>query len=134
MGRLGDEHAVGHPDDASRLAQDDLDLAGIAVVALGELDRLGSRLDPGQVDDRALGLRDDLLRDDQDVVVAQREGAGRGRDRVGDDGREVVAETDLRDAVEGEDRDRRATSADTEALRGGRFDEDQVLGRVEVDG
>ena len=30
---LGDEHAVLHPDDASGLAQDDLDLARVAVVA-----------------------------------------------------------------------------------------------------
>ena len=71
--RLGDEHAVLHPDDAARLAQDDLDLARVAVEALGELDRLGPGLDAGQVDDRALGLRDDLLGDDEHVVVAQRE-------------------------------------------------------------
>ena len=54
-----------HPDDPPRLAQDDLDLARIAVAALGELDRLGPRLDRRQVDDRALGLRHDLLGDDE---------------------------------------------------------------------
>ena len=36
---------VGHPDHPDRLAQDDLDLARIAVPALGEGDRLGSWLD-----------------------------------------------------------------------------------------
>ena len=34
-----------HPDDPARLAQDDLDLARVAVPALGEGDRLGARLD-----------------------------------------------------------------------------------------
>ena len=68
--RLGDEDAVLHADDAPRLAQHDLDLARVAVVALGELERLRSRHDAGQVDDRALGLGDDLLGHDEDVVVA----------------------------------------------------------------
>ena len=55
----------------------------------------------------ALGLRDDLLGDDQHVIVAQREGARAWRSMaspmiVG----EVVADADLGDPVEGEDRDR----------------------------
>ena len=40
-----------HPHDAPGLAQDDLDLAGVAVPAVGELDRLGARLDRREVDD-----------------------------------------------------------------------------------
>ena len=42
---LGDHDAVVHAHDAPGLAQHDLDLARIAVPALGELDRLGPRLD-----------------------------------------------------------------------------------------
>ena len=45
MRRLGDEHPVRHPDDPPRLAQDDLDLARVAVESLGELDRLGPGFD-----------------------------------------------------------------------------------------
>ena len=52
--------------------------------SLGEGDRLGPRLDRRQVDDRALGLRHDLLGDDEDVVGAEREDARRPLDRVAD--------------------------------------------------
>ena len=40
-------------------------------------------LDLAQVDERPLGLRDDLLGDDDDVIRAQGQGAGRRRDGVG---------------------------------------------------
>ena len=100
MGGLGDDHPVGHPDDAPRLAQHDLDLARIAIPALGERDRLRAWLDRGQVDDRALGLGHDLLGDDEDVVRAgaarepsaisvasrRRRGAPGGRRRAGSPG------------------------------------------------
>ena len=76
---LGDQDAVLHPDDAPGLAQHDLDLARVAVAPRGELDGLGSRLDGGQVDDGALGLRHDLLGDDEDVVA--RSAAARPRVR-----------------------------------------------------
>ena len=65
---LGDDHAALHPDDAAGLAQDDLDLARVAVPARSERDGLRTGLDRVKVDDRALGLRDDLLGDDEDVV------------------------------------------------------------------
>ena len=130
--RLGDEHAVLHPDDAARLVEDDLDLARIAVVARGELDRLGAGDDAGQVDDGAFGLRHDLLGDDEHVVVGQRRGAGRPVDGVADDVAEVVADADLRDPVEGEDTDRRRVSRHRRPPSD-RFDEDEVVGRVEVD-
>ena len=70
---LGDDHAVRHPDDAFRLAQHDLDLARVAVMATRAFERLRPRLDGRQVDDGALGLRHDLLGDDEHVVVAERE-------------------------------------------------------------
>ena len=82
--RLGDEDAVLHADDPSGLAEDDLDLAGIAVEALGELDGLRPGVDAGQVDDGALGLRDDLLGHDEHVVLGERQRArrrARGRRR-----------------------------------------------------
>jgi hypothetical protein len=56
-----------HPDDTTRLAQDDLDLAGIAVEPAGELDRFRAGLDRSQVDDRTLGLGNDLLGDHEHV-------------------------------------------------------------------
>ena len=131
MRGLGDEHAVLHPDHASGLAQDDLDLARVAVEALGELDRLPPGSDGRQVDDGALGLRHDLLGDDQHVLAGQRQRAGRALDRIADEDAEVVALADLGDPVERQDRI--DASADTEALRLGGFDEDEVLGRIEVD-
>ncbi len=67
---LGDQYAVLHPDDASGLAEDDLDLARVAVEAFGELDRLAPGSDGRQVDDGSLGLRHDLLGDDEHVVDA----------------------------------------------------------------
>ena len=103
--RLGDQDAVGHPDDAARLAQDDFDLARIAVPALGERQRFRSRLDRGQVDQRALGLGHDLLGDHQDVVAPERPEPRRGK--LGQPGRkqprQVVAGPDLGDPVERDD-------------------------------
>ena len=60
-------HAALHAQDLGRLAQHDLDLARVAVPALGERDRLGAGLDVAQVDDATLGLGDDLLGHDQHV-------------------------------------------------------------------
>ena len=57
---------------------------GVAVVALGELDRLRAGDDAGQVDDGAFGLGHDLLGHDQHVVVASAAGrpaSARGRRR-----------------------------------------------------
>jgi hypothetical protein len=104
---LGDDHPVRHPDDPDRLAQDHLDLARIAVPALGEGDRLGPRLDRGEVHDRALGLRDDLLGDDEDVIRSERSAARQQAiaepdERVGQEGRQVVTGQDLREPLEGE--------------------------------
>jgi len=96
---------VGGARDPPCLAQDHLDLAGVAVPALGEGDGLGTRLDGCQVDDRALGLRDDLLGDDEDVVGSEREDAGRSFEGVAELCRQVVARPDLGDAAEGDDLD-----------------------------
>ena len=101
---LGDEHAVGHPDDASSLSQDDLQLAGVAVPALGEGHDLRTRLDGREVHDRALGLGDDLLGDDQDVALEQRQRRRRRPQRFDQRRGQVVAGADLRHALEGDDR------------------------------
>ncbi len=105
MGGLGDEDAVRHPDDPSRLAQDDLHLAWVTVELRGEVQGLLARVNAGQVDDRALRLGDDLLGDDEDVVEAERERARSALDRVADQRPKVVPETDLRDALQREDGD-----------------------------
>jgi hypothetical protein len=99
---LGDQDAVRHPYDAPRFAQDDLDLARIAIPALGEGDGLGPRLDRVEIDDRTLRLGDDLLGDDEDIVGPERHDPGRRVDRVADPGGEILADPDLRDADEGD--------------------------------
>jgi hypothetical protein len=109
--RLRDEDPVRHPNDPPRLAQDDLDLAGIAVVTGRELDGFRSWVDAGQVDDGALGFRHDLLGDDEHVVEAEREGVRRPLERVADEPGEIVAEADLGDPVERDDRNRRGARA-----------------------
>ena len=126
-----------HADDAARLAQDDLDLAGVAVAALGELDRLGAGLDGGQVDDGALGLRHDLLGDDEHVIVGERQRARRPLDRVADERRRGRRRCGSRGCPSSaRTRDRRVGVSRHRGRSGARvdFDEDEVVGRVEVDG
>jgi hypothetical protein len=90
--RLRDDQRRPHPHDARGLAQDHLDTA--RVLSLRDLDRLGRGLDGAEVDDPALGLRDDLLREDDDVAVLE-------RNLRGDELSEVLAGFDL-----GQPRDR----------------------------
>ena len=99
-GRLGDQDAVRHADDAPRLAQDDLDLARVSVELGREFDGLGTWVDAGEVDDGALRLRDDLLGDDENIVLAERQHARSPFEGVADERPEVVAEADLGDAIE----------------------------------
>jgi hypothetical protein len=66
--------------------------------AVAERDGLGARLDPLEVDDRALGLRDDLLGDDEDVAVAEGDDAGRGGERIEEHRVEIVARPDQDEA------------------------------------
>ena len=93
--RLGDDQRRPHADDVGALAEDPLDVTGIAVV--GELERPLRRLDVVQPHDAALRLRDRLLRDDEHVRVLE---AARLLGRVQEQPREVVAVLDLRDALE----------------------------------
>ena len=100
---LGDEHAVRHPDDAPRLAQDDLDLARdrgrSARRTRSPRDaarRWSGRRRRPRPSTRSSGSR-------PDVVGGQRQRAAGPLDGVADEHAEVVAVADLGDPVEGED-------------------------------
>ena len=124
-----------HADDAARLAQDDLDLARVAVPALGERDRLGPRLD------RRAGRRPrprPSTRSSGSRRARRRAGAasapGVALERVADHAAEVVAGADLGDPVEREDLDPAGLSRHRVAIAAAaRLGEDEVLGRVEVE-
>src|SRR5581483_9964740 len=118
LSRLRDEDALGSKN-ANALVQHDLHGARIRLgdEPLRDLLRLRARLHVVEPHDAALGLRDDLLRDDDDVAVAQ---VGARRDQV----RKVVARMDLGQALDAEDLDaphtarrRRARSAGSSRSR-----------------
>ena len=69
--RLGDDERTARADDADGLAQDHLDVPRVRVRAC-ELARPRRRLDVVEPHDAALGLRDDLLREHDDVAVLER--------------------------------------------------------------
>ena len=81
--------------------QDDFDKTGVLLDLGGERPGLRRRLDRGDIDEAALGLRDDLLRDDEHVAVLGRDpglGIGGKRNRG-----EIVAHLDERHAAEAGD-------------------------------
>ena len=71
-----DQHALAVAHDLGRFAQDHLDEARVLVHLLGEMIGAGGRPDGREVDEAALCLRDDLLRDDEDVARPQRQAGG----------------------------------------------------------
>ena len=93
--RLRDHEALAGADDALRLAQDHLDVARV-VLRRGELAGAFGRLDLVEPHDASLGLRDDLLRDDDHVAVLE-------RCRGGDERAEIVPLAHLRQPLERED-------------------------------
>jgi len=95
--RLRDHERATLADDPLGLAEDHLDLARVALARGDANGRLGS-LDPVEVDDATLCLRDALLREHQHVFVLE-------RGKLDDEGSEIVALADLRQAVHGDDRD-----------------------------
>ena len=95
MPRLRDHQRPALADDLLRLAQHGLHLARIALVAR-QLTGLRGRLQRVDPDHTTLGLRHDLLRDDDDVAVLEL-GA------PGDQRAEVVALPDLGQAAHGDD-------------------------------
>jgi len=95
VARLRDHERLAHADDALRLAQDRLDAAGVLIVARYLARTLG-RLQVFEPDDASLGLRDRLLREDDDVAVLELE---LRRDQLG----EVVSFTDLRQPFDCDD-------------------------------
>ena len=98
---LGDHQVRAMPHDAPRLRQDDFDKTGVLLDLGGERPGLRRRLDRGDIDEAALGLRDDLLRDDEHVAVLGRDpGLGIGGER---NRGEIVARLDQRHAAEAGD-------------------------------
>ena len=94
MLRLRDHERLTDADDARRLAQDHLDAPRVLV--LGELPCALGGLDLGQPDDTALRLGDDLLCQDDDVAILE-------LDVRGDELRQVVARSDLGQALDRDD-------------------------------
>ena len=91
---LGDNQRRSYAHDARGLAKDHLDPPGILVT--GDLTRAFGRLDIGQTDDAALGLRDGLLRDHEHVSILELDPGG---DQLG----EVVSLPNFGQAVDRDD-------------------------------
>jgi hypothetical protein len=95
VARLRDHEWLAHAHDALRLSQDRLDAARVLVVAR-DLPRTLGGLQVLEPDDASLGLRDPLLREDDDVAVLELE---LRRDQLG----EIVPCTDLRQPLDCDD-------------------------------
>src|SRR3954471_7272245 len=95
VARAGDDDAAFGADDVAGLVEHDLDVAGTLVEPLREHLRARRRSYVGERDDRALGLRDDLVGHDENVgrleLLARRGGEQR---------REIVAGPYLRETLE----------------------------------
>ena len=98
MARLGDHEWRAGSDDLARFAEDHLDAPRIGVT--GELACAIGRLDPGELDDATLDLRDGLLSDDEHVVVLE---PARARGGIGEERTEIVSFLQLRDSPERDD-------------------------------
>ena len=61
------------PHDAPRFRQHDLDKARVLFGLGGERDRLGDGVTVRDIDQPPFGLRDDLLRDDQNIARLRRD-------------------------------------------------------------
>ena len=66
--RAADQHAVLGAQDLRGLVEHDLDRARVLALLCGQLPRSLAGLDVGEVDHGALGLRDDLVRDHDDLT------------------------------------------------------------------
>ena len=91
-----DQHAALGSQHLSRLVEHHLHDARILALLLGQAPGAGARPDGCELDDRALGLRDDRVRDRHDRARLRR----RLGERVREDAAEVVARADLGDAGE----------------------------------
>ena len=65
---LDNQHVAARPHDANGLRQYDLDKPRVLVDLRRERAGFGGGFDGRKVDHAALGLRDDLLRDDKNVL------------------------------------------------------------------
>jgi hypothetical protein len=91
--RLHDQERRPDAHDLRRLAENRLGPPRVVVVR--QLERALGRLDLLESDDPSLGLRDDLLRDDEHVAVLELDAFGGHRG-------EVVAFADLRETRDGQ--------------------------------
>ncbi len=66
--RFGNQHGVA-ANEASRFLKNNFNEARVFLLPLGDGLGLGRRRDGCQLNERALGLRDNFLRDDQNVAV-----------------------------------------------------------------
>ena len=117
VGAADDERpAAAH--DLGRLAQDHLDDTRIAAIG-GALHRLGRRLNVGEIDDAALGLRDGLLRHDEHVTIHER--LARFGNRAKQQRDEVVPWDDARGERDRNDLDHASTAAARPVRTAGSF-------------
>src|SRR5437868_5643530 len=105
----GDQERRPDANEFGGLVEDDLDPARIGLVAR-ELAGLLRRLDARERDDLALDLRDGLLRDDDHVSVLELRA-------LGDQRREVVSLTQLRQALDRSDGESRPDVLDEDQRR-----------------
>jgi len=73
--RLGDEYAILAPDDRTAFAQGKLDDPGVETILLRPCAGFGRRLDRREVDDAALGLRNNFVFDDENIAGLECEAA-----------------------------------------------------------
>ena len=107
---LRDHERRARAHDRARFAEDHLEVA--RVVSGRELDCRGRRLDVVEAHDPPLGLRDDLLGDDDDVAVLE-------LDALDDERAEVVPLRDLRETLHRDDTELRQRPAPPPRARGG---------------
>src|SRR5439155_12260475 len=105
VARLADQDAALPANDLRALRQHDLDLARVLPRLRRHLARALARCDIREMHDAPLALRHDLLGDDDDVAVADLLALGMGG--APDERREIVARPDLRQTVDGGDRELR---------------------------
>jgi hypothetical protein len=98
---LDDQHVAARPHDANRLRQDKLDKPRVLVDLRRKRQRLGGRLDGREVDHATFGLRNNFLRDDNNVSGARRDVVAHKRRRNEFD--QVVAGPNERKALERND-------------------------------
>src|SRR5919202_6677970 len=94
---LRDDDAALHPHDATALAEDDLDVAWVLVVPIGEAFGKGRRLDGVEVHETPLGLAHNLMRHCHDVTCPEQTVPCSPDNMV----RQIIARAHLGDPIHG---------------------------------